>query len=150
VDPPGARAGRYSRRTMTHAFLSEEWMAAAKVIREQYADEIPEVTAVIRINQVITDVPFGDGEVRTYIDTSSGRLELELGELDEPDATITTDYETAKALFVEQDQTVAMQAFMGGKIRVQGDMMKMMALQVAVPENEFSERVAEEIKAITA
>jgi putative sterol carrier protein len=135
---------------MTHAFLSEEWMAAAKVIREQYADEIPEVTAVIRINQVITDVPFGDGEVRTYIDTSSGRLELELGELDEPDATITTDYETAKALFVEQDQTVAMQAFMGGKIRVQGDMMKMMALQVAVPENEFSERVAEEIKAITA
>jgi putative sterol carrier protein len=135
---------------MTHAFLSEEWMAEARAIRERYADQVPEVTAVIRLNQVITDVPFGDGEVRSYIDTSSGHLELELGELDEPDATITTDYDTAKALFVDQDQTVAMQAFMEGRIKVQGDMMKMMAMQVAVPENEFSERVAEEIKAITA
>jgi putative sterol carrier protein len=135
---------------MAHAFLSDEWMAAARAIREQYADQIPEVTTVIRINQVITDVPFGDGEVHSYIDTSSGQLVLELGALDEPDATITTDYDTAKALFVEQDQTVAMQAFMEGRIKVQGDMMKMMAMQVAVPENEFSDRVAEEIKAITA
>ena len=135
---------------MAHAFLSDEWMAAARAIREQYADQIPEVTTVIRINQVITDVPFGDGEVHSYIDTSSGQLVLELGALDEPDATITTDYDTAKALFVESDQAVAMQAFMAGKIKVQGDMMKMMAMQVAVPENEFSDRVAEEIKAITA
>jgi putative sterol carrier protein len=135
---------------MAHAFLSDEWMAAARAIREQYADQIPEVTTVIRINQVITDVPFGDGEVHSYIDTSSGHLVLELGALDEPDATITTDYDTAKALFVEQDQAVAMQAFMEGRIKVQGDMMKMMAMQVAVPENEFSDRVAEEIKAITA
>ncbi len=135
---------------MAHAFLSDEWMAAAREIRERYADQVPEVTTVIRINQVITDVPFGDGEVHSYIDTSSGQLVLELGALDEPDATITTDYDTAKALFVEQDQAAALQAFMEGRIKVQGDMMKMMAMQVAVPENEFSDRVAEEIKAITA
>ena len=39
---------------MTHPFLSEEWMEAAHGIREKYADEIPEITAVIKINQVIT------------------------------------------------------------------------------------------------
>ena len=135
---------------MTHPFLSEEWMAAAHAIREKYADQVPQVTTVIRINQVIVDVPFDEGEVRSYLDTSSGHLEMELGELDEADATITTDYATAKALFVDQDQAIAMQAFMSGKIKVQGDMMKMMAMQTAIPSNEFTDTVAEEIKAITA
>ncbi|MEM9513539.1 MAG: SCP2 sterol-binding domain-containing protein [Actinomycetota bacterium] len=135
---------------MTHPFLSDEWMDAARAIREKYADDVPEVTTSIRMNQVILDVPFGDGEVHSYLDTSSGHLTMELGALDEPDATITTDYDTAKAIFVDQDQTVAMQAFMNGKIKVQGDMMKMMAMQTALPSNEFSEKIAEEIKAITA
>jgi putative sterol carrier protein len=75
---------------------------------------------------------------------------LELGELDEPDATVTTDYPTAKALFVDQDQAIAMQAFMAGKIKVQGDMMKMMAMQTAIPSNEFTDKIADEIKSITA
>jgi putative sterol carrier protein len=134
---------------MTHMFLSEEWMAAARGIREKYADQIPEVTTSIRINQVIIDVPFGDGEVRSYLDTSSGSVTMELGELDAADATITTDYATAKALFVDQDQAIAMQAFMTGKIKVQGDMMKMMAMQTAIPSNEFTDQIAEEIKSIT-
>ena len=135
---------------MTHAFLSQEWMTAARAIREKYADEVPEVPTSIRINQVITDVPFGDGHITSYLDTSSGSVVMELGELDDADATITTDYETAQALFVEQDQAVAMQAFMAGKIKVQGDMMKMMAMQTAIPANDFSNKIAEEIKAITA
>lgn len=135
---------------MTHPFLSAEWMAAAHAIREKYADQVPPVSTVIRINQVIIDVPFGDGEIRSYLDTSAGHLEMELGELDEADATITTDYATAKAMFVDQDQAVVMQAFMTGKIKVQGDMMKMMAMQTAIPANAVTDTVAEEIKAITA
>jgi putative sterol carrier protein len=134
---------------MTYPFLSEEWMNEARSIRNKYADQVPEVAASIRINQVTTDVPFGDGTVHSYIDTSSGTLMMELGDLDEPDATITIDYDTAKAMFVDQDQAVAMQAFMSGKIVVQGDMMKMMALQTAMPTTEVSEKIAEEVKAIT-
>ncbi len=135
---------------MTHAFLSTEWMDAARGIRERYADEVPEIATTIKINLSILDVPFHDGQVDAYFDTSSGGLQLELGALDTPDATITTDYATAQALFVEQDQTVAMQAFMAGKIKVQGDMMKMMAMQTALPSNEFTDKIADEIKAITA
>ena len=134
---------------MTHAFLSTAWLNGAREIREKYAEHIPEITMVIKINQVITDVPFEEGEVATYIDTSSGSLVMESGGLDDADATITTDYETARALFVEADQAVVMQAFMSGKIKVQGDMMKIMALQTAVPENDFTATIAEEIKAIT-
>jgi putative sterol carrier protein len=134
---------------MTYPFLSEEWMNEARSIRNKYADQVPDVAASIRINQVTTDVPFGDGTVHSYIDTSSGTLMMELGDLGEPDATITIDYDTAKAMFVDQDQAVAMQAFMSGKIVVQGDMMKMMALQTAMPTTEVSEKIAEEVRAIT-
>jgi hypothetical protein len=134
---------------MTHAFLSDEWVAATKEIRDKYADDVPPVTATIRINQVVTDVPFGDGEIKSYIDTSSGQMVMELGELDNPDATVTTDYATAKALFVDQDQAASMQAFMSGKIKVQGDMMKLMAMQTAIPSNETTEKIADEIKSVT-
>ena len=135
---------------MTYAFLTEEWLTEARLIREKYADQIPEVTATIRINQLILDVPFGDGEIVSYIDTSSGSLDMALGELDDPDAVVTIEYETARAMFVDQDQAVAMQAFMAGKIKVQGDMMKMMAMQTTLPSGDLSEQIADEIRAITA
>ncbi|MEX2625769.1 MAG: SCP2 sterol-binding domain-containing protein [Ilumatobacteraceae bacterium] len=135
---------------MSHLFLSDEWMHAARAIRAKYEDQAVETTQVIRINQVITDVPFGDGTVHSYLDTSSGRFVLELGQLDDADATVTTDYLTAKAMFVDQDPAAGMQAFMSGKVKVQGDMMKVMSMQAAMPADETAQQVADEIKAITA
>lgn len=134
---------------MAYAFLSPEWMEAAREIRERHDGDVPDMTQAVRINQIITDVPFGDGTVESYLDTTSGRLALELGQLDEADATITTDYDTAKAIFVDQDPAAGMQAFMAGKIRVQGDMMKLMAMQASLPQDDAAVRIAEEIKAIT-
>jgi len=132
-----------------YVFLSDEWIVAAHEIRERYQGDLPAITITVRINQVITDVPFGDGTVRAFVDTSNGGFELALGELDEPDAVLMTDYATAKAMMVDQDPTVAMQSFMAGKIKVQGDMMKLMAMQTAMPSNEFSQQLAADIKAIT-
>jgi len=135
---------------MTHPFLSDEWMDAAKAIREKYADQTTKVTTSIRMNQVITDVPFGDGTIMLFLDTSSGDVVMSHGELDTPDLTLTTDYATARAIFVEQDQAAGMQAFMAGKIKVQGDMMKMMAMQTSMPQDEIAKTIATEIKDITA
>src|SRR5829696_4264654 len=134
---------------MPNPFLSEEWMADVRAIRERHAGETPEITTVLKINQVINDVPFGDGTVETYLDTSSGQMVMEFGQLETPDVTITTDYATARTMFVDQDQAAAMQAFMAGKVVVQGDMMKLMAMQTAIPRNDITEQVAEEIKAVT-
>ena len=134
---------------MSHPFLSAEWMAAAKEIRSKYEDQVPNITLSVRINQVVTDVPFGDGTITSYFDTSSGDVAMDLGEIDVPDATITTDYETAKTLFMDSDQAVAMQLFMAGKIKIQGDMMKIMAMQTAMPQDEISKQINDEIKAIT-
>lgn len=132
-----------------HVFLSDEWFEAAIELREQYADQLPEAVMEVRINQVITDVPFGDGTVRAYLDTSSGKAEFLLGEIDEPDAIVTTDYETARVMIVDQDPAAAMQAFMEGRVKVQGDMMKLMAAQAAQPRNDAAEQLAAELRTIT-
>ena len=134
---------------MTHAFLSDEWMAAAKAVREKYAGQSTKVTTIIRMNQVITDVPFGDGNLNVFLDTSSGDVVMDLGALDAPDLTVTTDYVTARQVFVDQNQAAGMQAFMAGKIKVQGDMMKMMALQSAMPQDEIAKQISTEIKDLT-
>ena len=42
-----------------------------------------------------------------------------------------------------------MQAFMSGKIKVQGDMMKLMQMRAAAPD-ETAKKVAGEIKEMTA
>ena len=53
-------------------------------------------------------------------------------------------------LFVDRDPAAGMQAFMAGKIVVQGDMMKIMALQTAMPNDEVSQKIAEELRTITS
>ncbi len=135
---------------MSHAFLSDQWIEAARDIRHRYADDVPRIDVVVRINVVTTKVPFGDGTIRAYIDTTSGTLDMELGELDPADLTVTTDYETARQLFVEQDPTASMQAFMQGRIKVEGDITRLMMMQTAIPQTDAAALVADEIKSITA
>jgi putative sterol carrier protein len=135
---------------MSHQFLSESWIEAARDIRHRYADDVPVIDVVVRINVITTKVPFGDGSISAYIDTSNGGLEMELGSIEEADLTVTTDYETARKLFVEQDPTASMQAFMAGRIKVEGDITRLMVMQTSLPQTDKTEAVATEIKAITA
>jgi putative sterol carrier protein len=139
---------------VTYQFLSTEWVAAARDIRDKYKAQTPPITVVVKINMVITQAPFDETIVKGFIDTSSGDMALELGELSDPEATVTTDYETASKLFVDQDPSAVMQAFMSGKIKIDGDMMKVMGMQTAIPQTGDAATVAlaiaEEIKAVTA
>ena len=135
---------------MSHQFLSESWIEAARDIRHRYSGDVPAIDVVVRINVITTKVPFGDGTISAYIDTSNGSLEMELGSIEGSDLTVTTDYETARKLFVEQDPTASMQAFMGGRIKVEGDITRLMVMQTSLPQTETTEAVAAEIKAITA
>ncbi len=129
-------------------FLSDEWIAEAAKVRDEYSGRIEAGEFVIRINQVITDVPFGEGALDAHMDSSSGVMEVGQGHLEDPDVTVTTDYETARAVFIDGDSQVAMQAFMAGKIKVQGDMTKLMAMQQGTPDPVQAE-IAAKIKEIT-
>ena len=135
---------------MSHLFLSDQWIQAARDIRHKYADSVPTIEVLIRINVVTTKGPFGEGTVHAYIDTSNGVLDMELGSLEAADLTITTEYEIARAVFVDQDPTASMQAFMSGRIKVEGDITRLMAMQTALPQSDEAAQVAAEIKAITA
>ena len=133
---------------MPYKFLSDEWMTEAKKVREEFAGKGTPPAHAVRMNQIITDVPFGDGTVEAHMDTSSGELEMDLGHLENPDLTVTIDYETAKAIFVEGNPQAGMQAFMAGKIKVQGDMTKLMAMQ-SQPPDATAQAVAARVKEMT-
>lgn len=131
-------------------FLSPEWIEKAKEIRESHRNSETNLTVTIRMNQLVTDLPFDGNELRTYVDTSGGILEIELGELPDPDVSVIIDYDTAKAIFVDLDSQAAIQAFMAGKIKVTGDLTKLMALQGSMTPNEAGSKIAQMIKDITA
>ena len=132
-----------------YAFLSEEWLVEAKKIREEFAGQAAAPAHAVRMNQIITEVPFGDGTIDAHMDTSGGEVQMEMGHLENPDLTVTLDYATAKAILVDGNPQAGMQAFMAGKIKVQGDMTKMMAMQSGTPDPTQAE-IAAKIKEITS
>ncbi|MEA3055148.1 MAG: hypothetical protein QOD30_580 [Actinomycetota bacterium] len=132
-----------------HPFLSDEWMTEAKKIREEYRGKSTVAPAAMKMNQIVTDVPFGDGTINAHMDSSSGEMEMDLGHIDDAEVTVTIDYATAKAIFVDNNPQAGMQAFMAGKIKVQGDMTKLMSMGQAAPDPTATE-IAAKIKDITS
>jgi putative sterol carrier protein len=136
--------------TMTqYPFLSDEWVGEARKIREEVGESSATVAHQMRMNLVITEVPFGEGAIDAHLDTSGGRIELETGHIEPVDLKVTLDYATAKAILVEGNPQVGMQAFMAGKVRVEGDMAKLMMLQGAPPDAS-AQAVAQRLRDITA
>jgi hypothetical protein len=135
---------------MPHPFLSEEWIAEARIIRAKYEGQVPKIPITIRMNQIITKVPFGKGDINSHIDTSTGVLVMDLGHIDGPDLTVTTDYETAHKVFFDQDPQAGMQAFMSGRIKVEGDVTKMLMMPSVMPASDLAYQVAAEIRGITS
>lgn len=132
-----------------YEFLSDEWMEAAGKIRDEVGGGGGAPAHVVKMNLVITDAPFNDGaEIQAHMDTSEGELKMDMGHLDAADLTVTVDWETAKAIFVDQNPQAGMQAFMAGKVKVQGDMTKLMAMQQGSPD-PAAMAIAEKIKEIT-
>jgi len=132
-----------------YPFLSDEWVGAARQIREEFDGRGASVPHQMRMNLVVTEVPFGDGSIDAHLDTSDGQLHLETGHIDPVDLKVTLDYATAKAILVEGNPQVGMQAFMAGKVRVEGDMAKLMMLQGGAPD-ETAQEIAKRLRDITA
>ena len=132
----------------SYPFLSDEWIQEVRRVRDEYRGRAEATGEAVRMNQVITDVPFGQGVMEAHLDTTSGEVEMELGHLETPDVTLTLDYASARDIFVNQDREAAMQAFMAGKIKVQGDMTKLL-IMLQSPVEPLAVEVAERIKDLT-
>ena len=111
----------------TYPFLSDEWFAAVDQLVDEHGAEAPSSTDIL-MNLTITETPFGS-ERQIHMGAKQGKALWGLGHVDGADLQLTTDYATAKDVFVSGDPTAGMQAFMSGKVKVQGDMAKLMAAQ---------------------
>ncbi len=135
-----------------YAFLSDEWVSEAHKIRAEYQGRAPQIPIPVKMNLIVKDVPFGDGAVQAHLDTTAGELELDVAHLEAPDLTLTVDYATARAILVDGDPQAVMTAFMGGRIKVDGDITKLLALQsagIVGGADPLGSEVAERINAIT-
>jgi putative sterol carrier protein len=92
------------------------------------ADTPAPAHASVVVNLVVKDTPF-DQDRQLHMGAKEGKGEFGRGHADNADVTLTTDYATAKEIFVSGNPTAGMQAFMAGKVTVQGDMSKLMAAQ---------------------
>jgi hypothetical protein len=106
------------------AFLSDDWFTEVHKLVEEHGADAPAGNPVV-VNVVVTDTPFGD-ERQMHMGAKDGKGEMGQGIVDDADVTLTTDYATAKDVFVSGNQQAGMQAFMAGKVKVQGDMTKLM------------------------
>jgi putative sterol carrier protein len=133
---------------MPYPFLSDEWIEEAHAIRAEYKDGTPTIDQSVRMNLVVTEIPFADADLRAHLDTTGGSLVIDKGHVDEADLTVTIDYFTAKAILVDRNPQAGMQAFMAGKVRVEGDMAKLMTIQT-MPQGERADEMAERLRGIT-
>ncbi len=114
-------------------FLSEEHMTAATEALNADAGFQGAMTGVdLGLQFEVTDAP--DGPVGYYLSVGDGTATLALGTLDDSDASVTSDYETSAA--IAKGELNVQMAFMTGKIKVGGNMAKVMMYQGLI--NEFA------------
>jgi putative sterol carrier protein len=112
-------------------FLSDEWVEELKLrlnASETFRESAGDAKATLQ--QVITGGP--DGERRYWIKIMDGQIDMGPGEVEQPDATITQDYDTAAGMARSEVSPVS--AFMTGRLKINGSMMLIMQLQGAIAE----------------
>jgi putative sterol carrier protein len=129
-------------------FLSDKWTAEVKRLHAEVVTQSTPPAQSVRMNLVLTQSPLGDDTIEAHVDTSSGEVIVDTGHVESPDLTVTVDYETAKAILVDGDAQAAMQAFMSGRIKIDGDMTLLLALQ-STPVDPVHQELAARVREIT-
>ena len=112
---------------MAVKFLSEEWaQAVTEALNSSDDFKRAAGSQTVKLQQVVTDSPDG-GEARYYFNLDNGSAQVGLGEISDAEATLTQNYETAAAIAKEELNPT--NAFMQGKLKISGNMMKLMQLQ---------------------
>lgn len=112
-------------------FLTDEWFSEVDRLTNDAGDlNLPPALADMILNINVANTSGDD----TQVSLVGGRITK--GANDDAQTTLNLDADVLKKVFLEYDMSAAMEAFMTGKIRVDGDMSKLMALQTAQPSAE--------------
>lgn len=123
-------------------FLTQEWLDKGRELAESQPER-PGASA--RMQYVVTGAP--DGDVKYYWVLENGKLlEAKVGEMEDPEVTLTQTYDDA--LKIQKGELDANAAFMQGRIKVTGNMAKLMSLLPLTNAPEYKQ-LQTEIQAVT-
>ncbi len=113
-------------------FLTKDWLSALTETvngHDGFKSAIANVDLTLQFE--ITDAPEGT-ESRYYVSVGDGAAQAVAGDAEDPDATITNDYETATT--ISKGDLNTQMAFMTGKLKVTGNMAKLMMNQAMLTQ----------------
>ena len=120
-------------------FLTSEWAQEVSETLDNhpgYKSAIGSSDLAIAFN--VSGAP--DGDVPYYLRAAGGKTDVALGTVENPDVTINTDYDTAAA--ISKGDLNVQSAFMNGKLKVAGNLAKLMMHQNAI--NQWSAAVKDQ------
>ena len=123
-------------------YLSQEWMERAKELAQEFPEK-PGASA--RMQTVVTGGPEGDVKYYTVIENGK-TLEQTLGEDPEAEFTMTSTYDDS--VKIAKGELDANAAFMQGRMKVTGNMGKLMSLMPLTQSPEYK-AIQEKIRAET-
>ena len=128
---------------MRYEFLSPEWFAKVDELIATAGDlQIPAAMKEAEVNVTVTSAA---GETRLFMKDGL----FFQGHQPTAAAQVTVSSELARKIFVDGDAAAGVQAFLGGEMKVEGDLAKLVALQTVEP-SEPQKRLTKQIAEITA
>ena len=123
-------------------YLSQDWLDQGKKLSETQPER-PGATA--KMQYVVTGGP--EGDIRYYWVLENGKLQdSSLGELPDPDFTMTLSY--ADSVAVQKGELDPNAGFMQGRMKVTGNMGKLMQLMPLTMSPEYKQ-LQEQVREIT-
>jgi hypothetical protein len=128
---------------MRYPFLSDEWFTEVDKLIAAAGDlQIPEPMRVAKVNITVTGA------------TGSHQLAMKEGLFSKGhdpsfQTSLTVGEDIARKIFVDGDAAAGVQAFLEGKIQVDGDLATVVAMQTVEP-SEAQKKLSRQIAAITA
>lgn len=112
-------------------FLSEEWASEVTAALGQHQGFKNAIgSAELGIQFIVNDAP--DGDVEYYLKSGGGNSTMVIGALEGADVTVRQGYETASA--ISKGELNTQTAFMTGKVKVSGNLAKLMMHQSAIQQ----------------
>lgn len=111
------------------AFLTDEWFNTV----DQLTTEAGDLQLSPALSNLVLNVNVDNEGTVVPMSLQGGKFSK--GSAANATTTLNTDAQTLRKVFLEFDMPAAMEAFMSGKIKVEGDMSQLMALQSTPPSD---------------